>query len=267
MNRLQKIKLLLNKPFEVINSGILAQSEKDYKTQLNKKYNLKQLPTIDILDFFQDFEEELTTYSFLEGTSLITDLILLKKLARRFDKCNYLEIGSWRGESIANISENAVHCTTINLSAEEMKGLNLSNEFIEVHGAFSKNIKNLTEIFHNSHTYDFENLKDKFDLIFIDGDHSYEGILNDTRKTFNLRKDTSSIIVWHDYGFTPESVRHTTLKAILDGIPVEYHKNLYHISNTLCSIYIENCNYVTSLTRFPSNPNKRFSIKVKAYKL
>ena len=65
-----------------------------------------------------------------------------------------------------------MHCTTINLSAEEMKGLNLSNKSIEVHGAFSKNIKNQTENFHNSHTYDFENLKDKFDLIFIDRDNS-----------------------------------------------------------------------------------------------
>jgi len=144
--------------------------------------------------------------------------------------------------------------------------MNLKRQFIDVHGFFSKNLKNVREILCNSRTFNFDEL-DYFDLIFIDGNHSYESILNDTEKTFNLRKDDKSIIVWHDYGFSPETVRFTTLKAILDGIPLSKHKNLYHISNTLCAVYMENCNLQTYYTEFPSVPNKKFSLTIKALKI
>ncbi|MBN2709413.1 MAG: class I SAM-dependent methyltransferase [Calditrichaceae bacterium] len=267
MNKLQKIKFLLKNPVKVINSGIFANQEKTLETQIFKTYKLKKLPTIDLLDLFPDINEDITTYSFLEGTSLITDIILLKKLASRFESCNYLEIGSWRGESVANISENTSQCTTINLPKDEMVKKNFKQEYINIHGFFSKNIDNVIEVYHNSRTFDFSTLKNKFDLIFIDGDHSYEGVLNDTKKTFNLRKNKKSIIAWHDYGYTTERVRYSTLKAILDGIPKSYHQNLYHVSNTLCAIYFEDCNIPTYYTQFPSIPNKKFSLNVKAIKL
>ncbi|MDQ1267155.1 MAG: hypothetical protein QG635_2309, partial [Bacteroidota bacterium] len=212
-------------------------------------------------------EEDLSTFSFLDCTSTVVDIMLLKKFAKTYPACNYLEIGSWRGESIINISEAAKSCTSITLSPDEMKKMNLNDDYIGVHGFFSKDAKNITEILHNSHTFDFNKLGQKFDLIFIDGDHSYEGVLDDTKKTFNLRKDSSSVIVWHDYGFSPESVRHSVLKAILDGVPAEKHKNLYHISNTMCAVYIENKSFNTYQTIFPIFPNKKFSINIKAYKI
>ena len=267
MTTFEKIKILVRQPLAVIISGIFVQNEKLLGESIEKKYKINKLPTIDITELFPDLEEEVTTYSYLEGTSLVTDIVLLKKFARRFPACNYLEIGSWRGESLKNVSEVAAHCTSITLSPEEMTSMNISKDFIATHGFFSKNIKNVTKILHNSFTFDFNQLNQKFDLIFIDADHSYEGILNDTKKTFNLRKDSSSIIVWHDYGNSPEKFRNTTLKAILDGVPVEYHKNLYHVSNTLCAVYIENSKLPNYQTNFPAIPSKNFSLKVSAQKL
>jgi predicted O-methyltransferase YrrM len=267
MNKLELIKLIIKHPLSVLKKGLFAQQEVQYKNSIVLKYKIDQLPTIDLLELFPHFEEKLTTYSFLDGTSLITDLMILKKLACSFPACNYLEIGSWRGESIKNISEIATHCTSVTLSPAEMKKMNISDEFIKVHGLFSKDIKNISEILHNSRTFDFNTLGQKFDLIFIDGDQSYEGVLNDTKKIFNLRKDETSIIVWHDYGFSTETVRHSVLKAILDGIPSENHKYLYHVSNSICAVYIENRKFSTYLTKFPTYPNKKFAIHVKTEKI
>ena len=267
MKKADKLKLLLSHPLKILNVGLNLYKEESYRSKIKSDFNLEQLPTIDICDLLQDFNESVNNYTFLDGTSLLSDIMLLKSLARRFDNCAYLEIGSWRGESISNVYEVTKDCTSITLSDEEMREMKISEEFIKVHGIFSKNLENLKTIRHNSQTFDFSELNKEFDLIFIDGDHSYEGVLIDTRNTFKLRKDKNSIIVWHDYGNSTENVRPSVLAAILKGVPKEYHRNLYHVSNTLCAVYIENKEFSATLTRFPTVPDKYFDIKINTKKM
>jgi predicted O-methyltransferase YrrM len=266
MNKKEGLKILLNNPIGVIMDGIRIQEQNYFRKKVLKVFGIKQLPTIDILDLFPNLEETVHPYSFLTGTSLITDIVLLKMLARCYKDGSYLEIGSWRGESIANVSDVMMDCVSVTLSEEEMRHKNYSDDFIKVHGIYSKD-KEISQIGHDSKTFDFKVLNKKFDLIFIDGDHSYEGILNDTEKAFSLLKNENSVIVWHDYSIGTEDVRHTTLKAILDGIPKSEHKYLFHVSNTMCAIYLRRNNFNTTYTKFPSIPNKKFSLHVKAEKL
>ena len=70
---------------------------------------------------------------------------------------------------------------------------------------------------------DFEALNKKFDLIFIDGDHHYEMVRNDTAKVFQSLFHSGSTVVWHDYAFNPEKIRFEVLAGILDGCPTEFH--------------------------------------------
>ncbi len=266
MNKTEAIKMLIKYPFQILKDGIRMQEQKDYQKQLKTKYGLNQLPTIDLLDLFPDLDETVSPYSFLSGTSLITDLALLKLLARKQKGGSYLEIGSWRGESIANVNDVLEDCVSVTLSEKEMQAYGFSNDFIKVHGIFSKDC-NYEAHGHDSKTFDFTSLNKKFDLIFIDGDHSYGGVLNDTQKILPLLKDDKSIIVWHDYSFNTEDVRYTTLKAILDGMPKEMHKDLYHVSNTMCAVYIPGLNLQKSFTKFPSYPTKKFSLQLKAEKI
>src|ERR1700719_3581279 len=61
------------------------------------------LPQIDLLELLPGLDETISPYSYLEGQALPTDIALLKGLARKRPGCRYLEIGSWRGESLANM--------------------------------------------------------------------------------------------------------------------------------------------------------------------
>lgn len=259
MNRLIQ---LISNPLKIIRYGFRQFDEDVHAKKCFERFGKTQLPTVDIRNFIKANQTTISSYSFLEGTSLITDFVLLKSLATNFQDCEYLEIGSWRGESISNVASVAKECTSVTLSAEQMRKLNFGEAFIKNHGLFSKNISNIKLVEANSHEFDFNSLNKKFDLIFIDGDHTFEGVVNDTKKVFNLRKNNKSVIVWHDYGNSTETVRSSVLHGILNGVPTDRHKHLYHVSNTMCAIYLEDENVKSNFISFPSTPDKIFTFNV-----
>lgn len=168
------IKLLARHPRALFNRNLINWSylSDDVCRRDCQRFGFPEgLPTVDLLSILPGFCETVEPYSYLEGTSRTIDLALLKALARRKD-CRYLEIGTWRGESLANVASVAPHCVSVSLSAREMRQMGLSDAFIENHSVFCRDVSNITVIPHNSQTLDFSKLG-KFDLMFVDGDHSY----------------------------------------------------------------------------------------------
>src|SRR3984957_12459918 len=88
------------------------------------------IPTVDILDIAPNLDETISDFTFLDGTSRVIDIVVLKALARRFPNCEYLEIGSWRGESLVNVASVAKHCTSLSLSKEEMRAMGFDEKVI-----------------------------------------------------------------------------------------------------------------------------------------
>jgi predicted O-methyltransferase YrrM len=264
MNKFKKIllaiKMLYRKP-SLIN--LITESDDKWDEYLLKKHpKTTSLPIVPLEALIPDFNEHLNTFSFLGGGSLPTDIILLKGLCAKTPDCNYFEIGTWRGESVVNIAEVAKECFTLNLSKQEISDLGMPEKYADLHGFFSKGKENITHLFGNSLTYDFQGLNKKFDVIFIDGNHKYDFVKNDTEKVFKHLLKENSIVVWHDYAYHPEKVRSEILAGILDGIPEHFKESLYHVSNTMCAIYI-NKELKTSAPDFPLKPEKTFKISLK----
>ncbi len=263
MSRLNKLlkafSLIVKKPYllnHVLNDNNV------FKEQTIKTYNLPHgLPQIDLTALFPDFNAEVFPYAFLSGGSLPTDLALLKALAKKYNVTDYLEIGTWRGESVANVASVVPHCYTMNLPDETMLKMGLSEDYVNAHRYFSKNLNNVTHIFAHSHEFDFKILDKKFDMVFIDADHHYESVIKDTQTAFNIIKDGKSIIVWHDYASSPETIRWDVMKAILDGTPKDKRNKLFHISHTLCAVYL-NDNFPVQTLQAYAMPNKVFKVKL-----
>jgi predicted O-methyltransferase YrrM len=217
----------------------VLNEDENWRAKVDKNYGLESgLPVLHPNELFGDFTETIDPFAFLDGGSLPTDLALLKKLARSIPHCKYFEIGTWRGESVANVATVAETCYTLNLSANEMKAMGLNRRYIDLHGHFSEGISNIHHIYGNTRSFDFQSLNRKFDLIFIDGDHHFEMVKNDTEKVFKHLVHENSVVVWHDYARNPETVRYEVLAGLLHGSPKSIHKYIFHIANTLCAVYL-----------------------------
>jgi predicted O-methyltransferase YrrM len=203
------------------------------------KYGFQDgLPVVRPEQLFGDFTETVDPFAYLDGGSLPTDLALLKKLARRIPACSYFEIGTWRGESVANVATVARNCFTLNLSKDEMEEMGMKRRYIDLHGFYSQKIPSITHLEGNTLSYDFVSLNRKFDLVFIDGDHHFEMVKNDTAKVFRHLVHENTVVVWHDYARNPETVRYEVLAGIFAGCPVSIHRHIFHIAHTLCAVYL-----------------------------
>jgi hypothetical protein len=267
MNKFSKVlrafNLLLQKP--ALLNNVLNDNEVMRRVVQQKHSFGHGLPVIDLLSLFPGFSEEVTPYSFMDGTSTPMDLALLRSLARQHADCRYFEIGTWRGESVANVAAVAKECITLNLPDNEMRKIGLDAKYISQHRFFSSTFPNVQHLQHNSSTFNFNSIG-KFDVLFVDGDHHYEQVRMDTQNVFSLLKDESSVIVWHDYKDAGGNVRYEVLAGILDGCPAEFRSKLYHVSNTLCAIFT-----LKDLSVSPPHvfavPDKVFSVKISGKKI
>ena len=256
---LKAIGLIVRRP--VLLNKVLSEPD-EWKNYVISKYNLqKGLPIVTLNAITGLTEFKLNPVTFLDGGSLPTDLALLTGLAAKIKDSSYFEIGTWRGESAANLARFAKDCFTLCLKDEEMKKRGMSEQMIRMHAMFSKDLPNVTHLRGDSRTFDYSSLKRKFDLIFIDGDHHYDFLLQDTRNILKYIVHDRSILVWHDYGYDPENVRYEVLAAILDGTPVESHSRIYHVGHTKCAVLL-NKEMNSKKPDFPVKPESYFEVNM-----
>ena len=250
--------MLLKKPY-LINH--IIEAEEEMRKQVFKKYSFEEgLPTLDITQICGD-EMLVEPIAFLDGSSLPTDFALLRGLAKKYKVEDYFEIGTWRGESVANLSDVVKNCTTLNIPDEEMREMGMSEDYINMHRFFSKDIPNVSHLMMNSEEISRENTG-SFDMIFVDGDHHYDAVKRDTKKILEIRKNENTIIVWHDYAIGPESVRWSVLRGILEALPKNMHQRLYHVSNTLCAVLLPD-SYPKEYKVSNEKPKKYFALDIK----
>lgn len=256
MNKLTKLvkalSLIIQKPYLLNN---VVKDEIVFKSDFQRVFPNTAFKQIRLVDLMESDEVHIAPYAFLSGSSLATDFALLQLLCRKYQVKDYLEIGTWRGESAANVAPYVDNVYSFNLGDEQLLSLGLEKNYVDSHRFFSKDIPNIQHVFGDSQTFDFDQLNKKFDLIFIDGDHSTEAVRRDTKKMMSYLKNEQSIIVWHDAKKDTEYPRYEVLLGIYQALPTDMQKNVYLVENSLCAVYIPTS--ITSespiLNRLPRN--------------
>lgn len=251
------LKVIIQQPASL---NLLLDQEDEHKHTVVGRYGLPDgLPEIPFFSLV-DSGTVVEPYAFLDGGSLPTDLALLRALGQRGCK-TYFEIGTWRGESVRNMADVVPDCTSLHLGAQQMRARQWSEEYIAQHEYFSAGHPGIRQLYGDSRIFDFSEFKQKQDLVFVDGDHHFDSVVADTRTAFELIRDEKSMIVWHDYGHSPEHIRWNVLHGILAGTPKEKRRHLYSVSNTLCAVYYPDA-IQTGKRTYPTKPEKYFSIQL-----
>ncbi|MCB0809764.1 MAG: hypothetical protein KDB96_10840, partial [Flavobacteriales bacterium] len=89
------------------------------------------LPQVDLLDLWGGGEQRVGSYSFLDGTSRPTDIALLRGLASRPSCRRYIEFGTWRGESLANVAPLVEEAWAISFSADQMRSAGMPESAVK----------------------------------------------------------------------------------------------------------------------------------------
>lgn len=193
----------------------------------------------------------------LTGHANKTDMLYVSAVAKHIGAKKMFEFGTYMGRTTFHLAHNnpAGQVFTLNLPPER------DPRYAPYMGVLFKGReeeKRITQIHTDSREFDTAPYRQQFDFVFVDGDHSYDLVKNDTQKAFELLKQ-GGVIMWHDYApksdglvrffkeFTQDRplfrIRSTCLLAYIDGVDVMNHK-LGHLPHSLELEYREENPYL-----------------------
>ncbi|MDB6055809.1 MAG: O-methyltransferase family 3 [Verrucomicrobiales bacterium] len=206
------------------------------------------LPTVSIDDFAPDDERlHLLSLEAMPGNVTTTELVVLNRTIRKIGARNIFEIGTFDGRTTLNMAANMIspgRVITLDLPRADLQNTKLKTEiadraFINKESSgerFQSNSalsKCITQVFGDSASFDFSPYKASMDLVFVDGSHAYEYVLNDAKKAIALIREQGGTIFFHDYASCWPGVNQALNELMLNDINF---KNLIHISGTTLAV-------------------------------
>jgi predicted O-methyltransferase YrrM len=145
------------------------------------------------------------------GNVSLLELMVIANLAKQAAPPMAFEIGTFDGRTTLNIAANielparvyTLDLPKTNLSETKFALAPGEAAFVdkEQSGAkFSGTAyeKQITQLYGDSATFDFSPYAGQMGLVFVDGSHAYDYVLQDTANALRLASD-DAVILWHDY--------------------------------------------------------------------
>ncbi len=250
------------KNFEIFTYDLLNNASWN---SLKKNYSIKHINLGAFLDSIDSKKLQVSNFTFLTGGSGLLDILFLKALAVKFNAKTYLEIGTWMGESIAAVSEVVDNCYSVSLPDDDSDLGDYFKRFLNKKNFsryFSYRKNNIKHYFVDSKEFNYKEIPQEIDLVFIDGDHSYEGVRADTKNIFKTIDTTKTIVVWHDFKERRNEYIVTTVNAVYDAVPKNLQDNIFSVDNNMCGVYIPDKFVKEFSFDSPSNEIYSYSTKI-----
>ena len=149
----------------------------------------------------------------VDGNISLYELNVISMISKLHARNNVFEIGTFDGRTTLHLALNSpINCCifTLDLPAkqiDEVKYPLATYEKVYVNKPVSGSrflghplSSKIKQMYGDSATFDFSPYHNLCDIVFVDGSHAYEYVLNDTVQAIKLLTKEGGIILWHDCG-------------------------------------------------------------------
>lgn len=175
------------------------------------------LPRVDVTHVFSGIAEaEIALVKSLGANAEMSvtphEMAILCAIVRLTGARDILEIGTFDGRTALNLAANAPvdgMVTTVDLPPDWSRGLaiDVPHHAINASGIAPSALKyrdtpfasKVSQVYGDSAALDWTTLGGPFDLVFVDGCHSYDYVVSDTAKALTCVRP-GGLVIWHDYG-------------------------------------------------------------------
>ena len=189
-------------------------------TQLFTK---RHIPEVEISDLVPNAVSlHLCEQSKITANISFEELFVLVELLQIDHPKACFEIGTFDGRTALNMAANTpddAMIYTLDLPCEQVDQTKFSLDPYERFAVMKETSgiryrgtiweRKIQQLYGDSATFDYAPYKGEIDFVFIDGSHTYEYVVSDSRNALTLLRDGKGTILWHDY---PDTF--SVLKAI-----------------------------------------------------
>jgi predicted O-methyltransferase YrrM len=197
----------------LLRRNILLREIRVHLKHKNKIRYEKILPLIHIDDIAPGTVAQPILTKYEDGNLTDFELECISRITKTMNPSAVFEIGTFNGRTTYHIASSAkeaqiftldlpeaeLYRTRLRIKTGEKVFIRKKRSGIQFIGTGFE--ERISQIYSDSAAFDFKDYADKMDLVFIDGSHSYEYVLNDTRIALALLRNGKGVIMWHDYGW------------------------------------------------------------------
>jgi predicted O-methyltransferase YrrM len=172
------------------------------------------VPEIDSSEIFsRDAEIRVLEPNAIAGNMSIFQMALISNLIHVHKPLRIFEIGTFDGRTTLNMVANAMSETlvyTLDLPKSQLTSAHLplgpeddvyvNKDTSGTRFVGTKYANQVVQLYGDSATFDFSPYWNSIDLVFVDGAHSYEYAMNDSKIAMKLLRNGRGMILWDDYG-------------------------------------------------------------------
>lgn len=183
----------------------------------------KYVPPVEITSLMPH-SVSLCLYEQAEATANISfeELVVLVEFLQMCQPTACFEIGTFDGRTALNMAGNTpddaviytldlpreqIDSTIFTLDPLEIFAVNKETSGARYRGTTLE--RKIQQLYGDSAAFDYTPYQGKIDFVFVDGSHTYEYVLSDSRNAITLLRNGKGAILWHDYPTTS-----SVLKAI-----------------------------------------------------